>query len=170
MVQQATTKKEVRFDQRSPRRQDNAPADEFEQIVVETRRVTKVTKGAKRFRFSSVVVVGNKAGRVGVGIGKGSDPKQAIEKGAKVARAHLVDIVLHDTTIPHQIIWDYGAAKVMLKPAAKGTGVIAGSSVRAVVELAGIKDIRGKIIGSNNKVNNVYCTMQALQQLRDHRI
>ncbi len=144
--------------------------DGFDQIAVETRRVTKVTKGAKRFRFSSVVVVGNRSGKVGIGIGKGGDPKQAIEKAAKYAKTHLFDVTLKGTTIPHIIETDYGASKVLLKPAAQGTGIIAGSSVRAVVELAGIKDIRGKIIGSNNKVNNVYCTLKALTLLRDKRI
>lgn len=152
------------------RNNDKYQNDGLEQIAVETRRVTKVTKGAKRFRFSSIVVVGNKNGKVGVGLGKGSDPRQAIEKAAKYAKAHLVDVVLKGTTIPHIIQSDFGASTVLLKPAAVGTGIIAGSSVRAVVELAGIKDIRGKIIGSNNKVNNIYCTLKALTTLRDKRL
>lgn len=159
-----------RNDSRNQRPRAEKVQDEFEQVAVDTRRVTKVTKGAKRFRFSSLVVVGNRKGRVGIGIGKGSDPKQAIDKAAKYARMHLVDITLHGTTIPHQIQTDYGASTVLLKPAAEGTGIIAGSSVRAVLDMAGIKDIRGKVIGSSNKINNVYCTLKALSLLRDKRI
>lgn len=150
-------------------RQDK-PNDGFDQIAVQTRRVTKVTKGAKRFRFSSIVVVGNRNGTVGAGVGKGADPKQAIEKAAKAARLNLVSIIRNDTTIPHVVEADYGASKILLKPASKGTGIIAGGSVRAVVELAGIADIRGKVIGSNNKINNIYCTIKALSLLRDKRI
>lgn len=155
---------------RREQKYEKKPQDEFEAITVETRRVTKVTKGAKRFRFSAIVVVGNRSGRVGVGLGRGKDPKESIDKASKYAKAHLIDVVLNGTTIPHQVIADFGAAKVLLKPASKGTGIIAGSSVRSVLDLAGIKDIRGKIIGSNNKINNVYCTMKALLQLRDKRL
>lgn len=159
------------------RRQDERPRnarpqndDGFEQVAVETRRVTKVTAGAKRFRFSALVVVGNKAGKVGVGLGKGADPRLAIEKAAKYAKAHLIDVTMKGTTIPHLIEADYGASKILLKPASQGTGIIAGGSMRAVVELAGIKDIRGKVIGGGNKVNTVYATLSALSLLRDQRI
>jgi len=162
------------MDHRQNNRQRNAdhdePKSEFDQITVQTRRVTKVTQGAKRFRFSSIVVIGNRKGLVGAGIGKGSDPKSAIDKAAKNAKQNLIPVTMKGTTIPHVIEMDFGASKVLLKPAAAGTGIIAGSSVRAVVELAGIKDIRGKILGSNNKVNNVYCTIKALSLLRDGRL
>lgn len=153
-----------------PQFENLVPQDEFEHVAVETRRVTKVTKGAKRFRFSSIVVVGNRMGKVGIGIGKGGDPKQAIDKATRVARTHLVDVTLSGATIPHVIQTSYGAATVLLKPASAGTGIIAGSSVRSVLELAGIKDIRGKIIGTNNRIANIYCTLKALTLLRDKRI
>ena len=152
------------------REQDNKEKDEFEQIAVQTRRVTKVTKGAKKFTFSALVVVGNRKGKVGVGLGKAGDAKSAIEKGAKYAKRHLVTVNLKGVTIPHRVENKYGAARVLLKPAAPGTGLIAGGSIRPVLELVGILDILSKLNGSSNKVSNVYCTLEALRSLKKSRV
>lgn len=139
---------------------------EFDVVTVQTRRVTKVTKGAKKMSFSAVVVVGNRNGKVGVGLGKSRDPRSAIEKASNYAKKHMITVSLRGTTIMHQIEYKYGANKVLLKPATPGTGVIAGNSVRAVLELAGVSDVLTKMLGSNNKVGNVYCTFNALKSIK----
>jgi small subunit ribosomal protein S5 len=145
-------------------------ADEFEQRVVDIRRVTKVNSGSKRLRMSVLVVVGDKKGRVGVAIGRGLDVRDATAKAVKKAKKNIVFVNLKNQTIPHEIVHKYGAAKIFLKPAAPGTGVIAGSAVRSVVELAGIKDILSKSIGTNNKILSVYCTVEALQRLKSVKL
>src|SRR5690606_31231043 len=127
--------------------------------------VTRVYKGGKRMRLSVLVVVGDRAGKVGIGLGKGTDVKSAEEKAVKQAEKHMIEIIKKGNTIPHQVLHKKGAAKVLLKPAAAGTGVIAGGSVRAVVELAGIKDILSETIGANNQITNVYATLEALAKL-----
>lgn len=144
------------------RREDS----EFDKKLVEVRRVAKVVKGGRTMRFSALVVVGNKNGLVGVGIGKSGEVPEAIEKATAMAKKNLISVPMLGTTIPHGVIGKFSASTVHLFPAPEGTGVIAGGSARAVVELAGIKDIVTKAHGSNNKINGVKATIEALKQLR----
>ena len=140
--------------------QDNyKPTEEFDQKVLQVRRVSKKTKGGNRISFTALVIVGDHKGKVGVGLGKAPDVKAAVSKGARLAKRDMVNLPLVEGTIPHRIEYKFGAAKVLLKPAPSGTGVIAGGSVRAVVEAAGVKNIVGKILGNNNKMSNVYATL-----------
>lgn len=139
---------------------------EFEEKVVQVNRVSKKTKGGNKIGFSVLVVVGDKKGKVGVGLGKAPDVSRSILKGASYAKKHLVKVAMKNTTIPHEVFIKRGAAKVFLKPATAGTGVIAGGAVRAVVEAAGIRDIVSKILGTKNQASNVYATLEALRMLR----
>ena len=142
---------------------------ELQEKVVYINRVSKVVKGGRRFSFSALVVVGDGQGHVGSGMGKANEVPEAIRKGSAIAKKNLIRVPMNKTTIAHPIIARYGAAKVMMKPASPGTGVIAGGGVRAVMESAGVKDVLTKSLGSSNAINVVKATIQGLTELRDPR-
>ena len=139
---------------------------EFKEKLVAVNRVTKVVKGGRNFRFAALLVVGDEKGRVGVGIGKAAEISEAIRKGVEDAKKHLITVPLVGTTIPHDSIGLFGTGKVVLMPAPEGTGVIAGGAARAVLELAGVKNIRTKSYGTNNRINMVRATLEGLRCLR----
>lgn len=141
---------------------------EFDEKIVQINRVSKKTKGGNKASFSALIVIGDKKGRVGVGLGKAPDVLSAIKKSVKKAKRNLITVPIKNLTIPHEIYVKKGAARLIMKPAPAGTGVIAGGPVRIVVEAAGIRNIVAKILGTNNKLSNVYATMEALKQLRSN--
>jgi small subunit ribosomal protein S5 len=144
---------------------DRGPISEYEEKLVQVNRVAKVVKGGRRFNFSSVVVVGDGRGMVGAGTGKAAEVPESIRKAGEDAKKHMIKVPLVGSTIPHDVTVSYGASTVLLKPAAPGTGVIAGGGVRAVLEAAGVRDVFGKSLGNNNPINLVRATLLALSKL-----
>lgn len=139
---------------------------EFDQSIIDIARVTRVMAGGKRMRFRACVAIGDKRGRVGVAVAKGADVTMAINKAVTKAKKNVITVPIINETIPYRVVKKFGAAVIMLKPAPKGTGVKAGGSVRSILELAGISNVVGKILGSKNKLNNVIAAIQALQDLK----
>jgi small subunit ribosomal protein S5 len=142
-------------------------SQEYQETVVEINRVSKKTKGGNQIRFSALVVVGDRKGKVAAGLGKAPSVTAAIKKAANYAKKHLILVPMRGTTVPFAIRVKYGAAEVLVKPAAEGTGVVAGGPLRVVFEAAGIKDIVAKMLGSNNKITNVYAAIKALKEIRE---
>lgn len=145
---------------------DERPKDDMEQRILEVARVTRVMAGGKRMNFRACVAIGDKKGNVGVGLGKGADVTMAVNKAVNRAKKTMVNVPMVNETIPHEVYLKMGAAKQLFKPAKKGRGVIAGGVSRVILELAGVKNVTSKALGSNNKVNNARCTIEALRQLR----
>lgn len=140
---------------------------EYEEQVVHIDRISRTVAGGRRIRFRAAVVIGNRGGKVGVGVAKAAEVISAVQKAITLAKKNLINVPIVNDTIPHEIETDFGAAKILLKPAAKGTGIIAGGAVRAIANLAGIKNILSKILGSQNQVNNLQATIKALQELEN---
>lgn len=152
-----------------PQNRLNSTPSEFEELIVQINRVSKKTKGGNKVGFSALTVVGDKKGRVGVGLGKAPDVAAAIKKGIAYAKKRLVTVPLVNGSIPFRIDIKLGAARLMLKPAPHGSGVIAGGAVRSVVTLAGIENISSKVLGTRNKISNIYATLEALRRLSEQR-
>lgn len=147
-------------------RRDERPKDDMEQRILEVARVTRVMAGGKRMNFRACVAIGDKKGNVGVGLGKGADVTMAVNKAVNRAKKTMVNVPMINETIPHEINLKMGAARLMFKPAKKGRGVISGGVARIILELAGVKNVTSKALGSKNKINNARCTIEALRQLR----
>ncbi len=151
---------------RGPRGRRPEEKKEFDSTILDLARVTRVTKGGKRMRFRTCVIIGDRKGRVGFGVAKGADVQQSVSKASNQARKNLVRVPIVDGTIPHEVIKKFTAAKVLLRPAPKGTGLKAGGAARVVLEMAGVPNVTAKILGSNNKINNAKATVYALFDLK----
>lgn len=154
---------------RNSRRDNRKPREpkEFDEKVIKISRVSKKTKGGNKIGFTALVVIGDRKGRVGVALGKANDVVSAIKKGIRKAKKKLITVPLHKNSIPHEIVIKSGAARLIIKPAPEGTGIIAGGSVRSVLELAGVRNVVAKVLGTNNKLSNVNTTFLALNQIKD---
>ncbi|HUC96357.1 MAG TPA: 30S ribosomal protein S5 [Candidatus Saccharimonadales bacterium] len=166
----AETAPKVQTNSRGPRQSSgrrDAPAEpkEFQELVINIDRVARVVKGGRRFRFKALVVVGNDKNKVGIGVAKGADVQAAIAKATDVAKKHILTIAIEKDTIPHDCELQFSGARVMMKPASAGTGIIAGGVVRSIIGVTGIRDILTKSLGSTNKVNIAYATIEALRSL-----
>ncbi|MCH8049107.1 30S ribosomal protein S5 [Patescibacteria group bacterium] len=148
------------------RRRGTREPREFEQRILDLSRVIRVTKGGKRMRFRTCLVIGDRKGRVGIGVAKGADVATSIEKAFRQAKKHLINVPILNDTLPHDVKMKYGAAKILLKPAPKGTGLKSGGAIRVVLELAGVPNAVSKILGSKNKINNAKATIEALRSMR----
>lgn len=164
--EQAGSDNKPRRDREPRQRERDEDREELDERVVDIKRVAKVIKGGRRFAFRTVVVVGDNKGRIGIGIGKSRAVPDSIRKGSEVARRQMTKISLSGTTIPHPVTAEYGGARVLLRPASPGTGVVAGGGVRAVLEAVGVRDVLSKSQGSNNVLNVTMATLAALGQLR----
>lgn len=151
-------------DKRGSRKEEKR--DEFEQRILDLARVTRVMAGGKRMRFRATVAIGDKKNKVGIGVGKGADVTIAVNKAVNEAKKNLIEVPMINETIPHEVCKKHGAAIILFKPAKKGRGVIAGGIVRVVLELAGVKNITSKILGTNSKINNAKCVIEALKELK----
>ena len=150
-----------------PKREWEKPKDEFDSKLLDLARVTRVAAGGRRFRFRAVVVVGNRMGKVGVGVAKGIDVAQGIEKATRMAKKNLIEVPIIEDTIPHEVFAKFGPARVLLKPKRRGKGMVAGGTVRILCALAGIKNISSKILGrTGNKLNNAMATIEAFKKLK----
>ncbi|MCK4454001.1 30S ribosomal protein S5 [Candidatus Parcubacteria bacterium] len=148
-------------------KQREKPKDEFESKLLDIARVTRMTAGGRRLRFRALIVVGNKKGKVGLGVAKGKDVAQAIEKATRLAKKNLIEVPIEDGTILYEVVSKFGAAKVLLRPQRKTRGLVAGGTVRVICDLAGIKNISSKILGrTGNKLNNAKATIEALEKLK----
>jgi small subunit ribosomal protein S5 len=152
--------------QRKPNRGGDRPVREFDQKVVEVKRVTRVTGGGKRMRFRALVVIGDHKGKVGIGLRKGNDVAEAVNKAVNQAKKNMIIVPLTNDTIPHELKLKYKSSQLLMLPARPGTGVIAGGAVRSVLDMAGVKNVISKMLGSNNKVNNVRATFEAFKAMR----
>jgi len=159
-------KKKQAFKKRRKDSEKNAKQDEFEQRIIDIARVTRVMAGGKRMRFRACVTIGDKKGKIGVGIAKGADVTMAVAKAVNKAKKNTIEIPIVNESIPHEIYFKKGAAKILLKPARKGKGVIAGGAIRTMLELSGIKNITSKNLGTNNKINIAECTLRALDNIK----
>lgn len=152
---------------RGPRRNDREkPKEEFEQRILDVARVTRVMAGGKRMNFRTCVAIGDKAGRIAVGVGKGADVTMAVNKAVNRAKKTMITVPMINETIPHEVYGHAGASRIIFKPAKKGKGIIAGGVARVILELAGVNNVTSKTLGGNNKLNNARCTIQALSDLR----
>lgn len=156
---------------RGPRRGERSekPKEEFEQRILDVARVTRVMAGGKRMNFRTCVALGDRAGRVGIGLGKGADVTMAVNKAVNRAKKNMILVPTVNDTIPHEVLGHTGASWIVFKPAKKGKGVIAGGVARVILELAGVKNVTSKTLGGNNKLNNARCTIEALKSLRPVR-
>lgn len=160
---------EGRSDRRGSRPRREATEREFDQNIIDLARVTRVMAGGKRMRFRATVVIGDRKGKVGLGMGKALDVSEAINKAVNAAKKELVSIPLFEGTIPHEVHVKLGAAKILLKPASDGTGIIAGGAVRSVLDLGGVPNVAAKMLGSRNKLNNARATIKALKALQPRK-